>query len=79
MHTTTEPSSPEAAQRVLTILQDRAIGDIAAMSVRQIGDALGIGRSTASRALHRLVSEGKISEHRRGTGDGYPSQWKLEA
>lgn len=72
-------SSPETADRVLRELERRADDDVAAASVPDLAETLGIGKTTALNALARLEDEGHISLARRGTSKGYPSRWKIEA
>jgi CRP-like cAMP-binding protein len=73
-----EKSSRETAANVLAELHQRAQFGLAEGGIRDIAASLGIGRSTASRALRLLRAEGAISAHRPGTGDGYRSVWRIE-
>lgn len=67
-----EVSSPETADRVLGALELRPVS-----SIRDLGDELGIGRSTAQRAVQRLILDGRLRVVRMGTGDGYASRYEI--
>lgn len=67
-----EVSSPETADRVLSYLQGNPTA-----SCRAIGDALGVGRQTAHRALTRLLGDGRIVIKRKGTGRDYPTTYAI--
>lgn len=74
----TEISSPETADRVLDELSRRADdGCLSAASIRDVATSLGIGRQTALNALRRLERDARIVRIRRGTGDRYPTTWKV--
>jgi predicted ArsR family transcriptional regulator len=65
-------SSPETAERVLAYLREHPTA-----SFREIGYALSIGRSTADRAVQRLIAEGVVTVERLGTGAGYPTTYRV--
>ena len=73
-----EPSSPETAAAVYSLLKERAAtGDVVAMSNRDIGALLGIGRSTSCRALSLLVDTGRIELMSPGRGHRYPAMYRI--
>ena len=72
-----EQSSPETAALVLAFLGDTPPGQ--ARSLAEIGAACGIGRSTAGRAVRRLLDAGSVTVSRLGTGDGYASVYTVTA
>jgi predicted ArsR family transcriptional regulator len=66
-----EFSSPETAQKVYDYIRSGR-----SASIRSIGDALGISRSAADRAIYRLISEDRIIRTRQSGGRGYPCQYQ---
>lgn len=72
---TVEHSSPETAERVHRLLRSYAVDGTVSASTRDLAAELSIGRSTALRAIHRLVNQGAISVARRGTGHRYPTTY----
>lgn len=74
MSTDDELSSPETADRVHAYLQGQPVA-----SIREIARALGVGRSTAARAVKRLTLDGRLSRERLGTGRGYPTRYSAPA
>jgi len=73
-----EQSSRRTASRVLEELHQRSEFGHAEATIRDLASALGIGRSTASRALRLLADEGVITKESGGTGDGYPTVWRIQ-
>lgn len=45
-------------------------------SIRDIGAALGRGRSTVQRAVAGLVADRRVVVERRGTGKDYPTRYR---
>lgn len=67
-------SSPETAEAVRKFLRDNPTA-----SVRAIGKAVGIGASTAHRAIARLVAQGEVRIDRLGTSNGYATRYEVLA
>ena len=74
MKPTPEASSPETAAAVLAFLAEHPTAGI-----REIGRGVGRGRSTAARAVSALIQAGRVVVERRGTGDRYPSRYRVVA
>lgn len=72
-----EQSSPETAELVLEYLCDRASNGLVTASNRKIADDLEIGRTTAARAIARLLTDEKVIVDRLGTGHLYPTRYRL--
>ena len=72
-----EFSSSESAEQVLGELHHLAIDGVATASIRELAELTGLGRSTVNRALRRLAAQDRISPARKGTGDGFPTSWRL--
>jgi len=68
---TQELSSPETAVVVLAHIEKHP-----SASLRSVARDLGIGRTTAQRAVRRLIAEGRLEVVRRGTGDRYPTTYR---
>ncbi len=69
-----EVSSPETAALVLEHLRENPTA-----SVRSIAAALGIGHTTAHRAVARLLADGSVRVVRMGTGHRYPSRYEISS
>lgn len=67
-----EFSSPETATAVLAFIRANPTA-----SVRVIGEAVGIGHTTAHRAVNRLIREGALRVRRLGTGDQYATTYDV--
>jgi len=74
---TDEFSSSESAGRVLSELRGIATDGVATASIRRMAELTGLGRSTVNRAFSRLVAADLIAPVRLGTGDGFPTSWRL--
>lgn len=72
--TTREVAAPERSRQVLEYLAEHPTA-----SFRDISAELGIGRTTANRAVYRLIDENKLVVERMGTGDGYPTTYRVTA
>lgn len=71
-----EPASPETAERVYRHLTNQAnAGGYVSVSIRDVADALSIGRSTACRALGNLLENQTVQVARKGTGHLYPTTY----
>jgi hypothetical protein len=73
-----EPCSPQTALRVHALLKNHTDEDgLIIGSQAELARRLGIGRSTAWRACHRLLALGSLEVVRKGTGDGYPTIYRV--
>jgi biotin operon repressor len=67
-----EFSSPETAARVADYLTDHPVA-----SLRDVAEALDIGRNTVHNAVRRLRAEGRLTVERLGTGHRYPTRYQV--
>ncbi len=66
-----EFAAPETAELVAAYLVNNPT-----VSVRELANACGIGKSTAARAVARLRADGEFERTQRGTGWGRPSTYR---
>lgn len=70
-------ASPKTKQRALEALKNRSQNGTTKASLWDIAEDLGVHATTAHRAICALQNEGAIVLVRRGTGRGYPSEWRV--
>ena len=73
-----EISSRETARRVLRLIRGQARDGLVSASVRDLAAELSVGRSTANRAVTRLLASGEIRVARKGSGHLYPTTYLVE-
>jgi len=61
----------------MRVLQAIAVNRVAAISQSELAERLGVSQTTARRALARLESEARIEVFRKGTGNQYPTSWRI--
>jgi DNA-binding IclR family transcriptional regulator len=67
-----EVAAPEVATAALDYMHSQGEPPWA-VSTGELARALGVGQSTAVRALRRLVREGRLTVRQRGRSRNYPS------
>lgn len=74
-----ECASPETRSATLAYLREHAdeAGEVVA-SLRDIGNAIGVGMNTASRAVKYWMRRGHVVVLRRGTGGQYRTRYRIE-
>lgn len=71
-------ASPETRASTLAYLHEHVDerGEVVA-SLRDIGDAIGVGMNTASRAVKHWIRSGRVVVVRKGTGGSYRTRYRL--